>query len=52
MGKGTIEQFRPSILIVDDVSANRFTLRQLLKSIDADLIEASSGEEALVKPLN
>jgi len=51
MGKSTIDQFRPSILIVDDVSANRFALRQLLKSIDADLIEASSGEEALVKAI-
>jgi len=51
MGKRTIEKFKPSILIVDDVSANRFALRQLLKSIDADLIEASSGEEALVKAI-
>ena len=51
MGKRIIEKFKPSILIVDDVSANRFALRQLLKSIDADLIEASSGEEALVKAI-
>ena len=51
MGKSTLEKFKPSILIVDDVSANRFALRQLLKSIDADLIEASSGEEALVKAI-
>jgi len=51
MSKRVIEQFRPTILIVDDVSANRFSLKQLLKSIDADLIEASSGEEALLKAI-
>ncbi|KGJ93952.1 putative bifunctional diguanylate cyclase/phosphodiesterase [Colwellia psychrerythraea] len=43
--------FRPKILIVDDIAANRFALRQLLKSIDAELIEAESGEEALFKAI-
>jgi len=42
---------RPKILIVDDIEANRFALRQLLKSIDAELIEAESGEEALFKAI-
>jgi diguanylate cyclase (GGDEF)-like protein len=51
MGKGVIEKFKPAILIVDDISANRFALRQLLKSMNADIIEASSGEEALVKAI-
>jgi len=51
MGKRVIEKFRPAILIVDDISANRFALRQLLKSMNAELIEASSGEEALVKAI-
>lgn len=51
MSKEVIEKYKPSILIVDDVSANRFALRQLLKAIDADLIEASSGEEALCKAI-
>jgi len=51
MSKRTIEKFRPSILIVDDIAANRLALRRLLKSINADLIEAASGEEALVKAI-
>jgi len=51
MGNGDIGKFKPVILIVDDVSANRFALRQLLKTIDAELIEASSGEEALLKSI-
>jgi len=51
MSKTVIEKFRPTILIVDDVSANRFALKQLLKSINADLIEASSGEQALSKAI-
>ncbi len=51
MSKRVIGKFKPAILIVDDVSANRFALRQLLKTIDAELIEASSGEEALLKAI-
>ena len=51
MGKRNINNFKPTILIVDDIAANRFALRQLLKAIDAELIEASSGEEALLKAI-
>jgi len=51
MSKIVDDKFKPTLLIVDDVAANRFALRQLLKAIDADLIEASSGEEALLKAI-
>jgi len=51
MSDRVIGNFRPAILIVDDISANRFALRHLLKSIDAEIIEASSGEEALLKAI-
>jgi len=37
----------PAILVVDDVSANRLALKRLLAKVDADIIEASSGNEAL-----
>lgn len=37
----------PSILVVDDVSANRLALKRLLNKTNADIIEASSGNEAL-----
>jgi hypothetical protein len=33
MSKQINDKFKPTILIVDDVSANRFALRQLLKAI-------------------
>jgi len=51
MGKRVTEKFKPAILIVDDIAANRFALRQLLKSMNAEIVEASSGEEALVKAI-
>ena len=51
MGEKVVEMIRPAILIVDDVSANRFALRQLLKSMNAEIIEASSGVEALFKAI-
>lgn len=38
---------RPRVLVVDDVYANRYSLLKLLESVDADIIEASSGREAL-----
>ncbi|MEG3639334.1 hybrid sensor histidine kinase/response regulator [Magnetococcus sp. PR-3] len=37
----------PKILIVDDKPANLMALRQLLKKVDAELIEAESGNQAL-----
>ena len=36
-----------AILVVDDVEANRLALRQLLQADDREIIEASSGTEAL-----
>ena len=47
----TAEALRPAILIVDDLNVNRVALKKLLKDVDADLIEASSGNEALIKSL-
>ncbi|TQV84375.1 putative bifunctional diguanylate cyclase/phosphodiesterase [Aliikangiella coralliicola] len=51
MRLNTKSNFRPSILIVDDIAANRFALKNLLKSIDAELIDVESGEEALSKAI-
>lgn len=39
----------PNILLVDDISSNLIYLRLVLKGIDANLIEAESGMEALQK---
>jgi PAS domain S-box-containing protein len=36
-----------NILLVDDVPANLFALRELLADLDHNLVEAKSGEEAL-----
>jgi len=38
---------RPRILLVDDMRANRLAMRRLLTRVDADIVEAASGEEAL-----
>lgn len=38
---------RPKILIVDDLPANLLALRKLLAAQDADILAASSGNEAL-----
>ena len=38
---------KPSILVVDDVAANRLAIKRLLHNVDADIVEASSGNEAL-----
>ncbi len=37
----------PKILIVDDRAANLMALRKLLESLEAEILEASSGTEAL-----
>lgn len=42
-----MSEIKPKILLVDDRAENIFALKQTLKSLDADLIEAYSGEEAL-----
>jgi diguanylate cyclase (GGDEF)-like protein/PAS domain S-box-containing protein len=41
------ETDRPRILIVDDMPANLLTLRRLLAGVDADIVEAGSGNAAL-----
>lgn len=38
---------RPKILVVDDTPANLVAMRRLLARLDADIYEASSGNEAL-----
>ena len=43
---------RPKILIVDDKSENLFALSATLKSLDAEVIMAESGDEALKNTLN
>ena len=41
----------PKILIVDDIPENLFVLEQILKNLDAQIIRASSGNEALAHVL-
>ena len=41
----------PKILVVDDIAANRLALRTVLKGIDAELVEASNGFDALTLSL-
>ncbi|MBF0180004.1 MAG: response regulator [Magnetococcales bacterium] len=41
------EHLRPLILIVDDKQANLKALRILLRSVEADIVEAHTGNEAL-----
>jgi PAS domain S-box-containing protein len=43
---------RQKILIVDDRKENLFALRQVLREVDAEVIEATSGNEALAATLN
>ena len=38
---------KPKILIVDDKPENLFALEKLLKKLDADVLQATSGTEAL-----
>ena len=47
-----MKQDRPIILIVDDLKANRLALIRLLRHVEADLIEAENGQEALVKAIS
>jgi CheY-like chemotaxis protein len=39
---------KPKILIVDDYEDNLFTLSKLLKSLDVDVYQATSGESAMI----
>ncbi|MCP4115023.1 MAG: response regulator [Desulfobacteraceae bacterium] len=43
---------KPKILTVDDHPENLFVLDKLLKKLDADIIQANSGNEALAKVLD
>ncbi len=42
-----IEEPRPKILVVDDISANLASMRRLLSAVHAEIFEARSGNEAL-----
>ncbi|MEO5374869.1 MAG: response regulator, partial [Alphaproteobacteria bacterium] len=48
MNRAEGDTFESKLLIVDDKPANLFALRQLLKDVGAEVIEASSGPEALL----
>ena len=39
---------RPKILVVDDEPKNLYAMRRLLASLDIEIVEASSGAEALL----
>ena len=41
----------PVILVVDDEPANRFALQRLLRPLEAEVVEASSGNQALAAAL-
>ena len=43
---------RPRILVVDDVPANLVAMRHILKSVQADIVTAGSGNAALAACLN
>lgn len=43
---------RPRILVVDDIHANRVAMRRLLAQVDAEVVEAASGAEALAACLD
>ncbi|HUP91493.1 MAG TPA: diguanylate cyclase [Solimonas sp.] len=43
---------RPKILVVDDTPANLIAMRRLLARADAEVVEASSGNEALARTLD
>jgi signal transduction histidine kinase len=38
---------QPKVLVVDDISSNRVAMSALLDALDVDVVEASSGAEAL-----
>jgi signal transduction histidine kinase len=46
-GQSSSENYRARILLVDDTPANLIALEAALEGVDADLIQASSGFEAL-----
>lgn len=46
MGDGAIP--RPHVLVVDDTHANVVAMHAILEKLDVEIVEAASGEEALV----
>ncbi len=44
--------YKPKILIVDDKIENIFSLKQILSSVNIEIIEAQNGNDALVESLN
>jgi len=46
------ELSRPKILVVDDTPANLVAMRRLLSKVDAELVEADSGNAALAATLD
>ncbi|MBF0204218.1 MAG: response regulator [Desulfamplus sp.] len=44
--------FKPKILIVDDIPENLFVLEKILNKLDAQVIRAASGNEALTQILD
>lgn len=48
----TIEPKPPKILIVDDIPANLVAMRRLLAKVDAEIVEADSGNAALAACLD
>jgi len=44
--------FKPKILIVDDKLENLFTLRKVLSELEAEVVEADNGNDALIAILN
>ena len=47
----TDQMFRPKILVVDDLPANIVALKRLLSKVDAEVVAATSGNEALAATL-
>ncbi|OQY58482.1 MAG: hypothetical protein B6245_11670 [Desulfobacteraceae bacterium 4572_88] len=45
-------EYKPKILIVDDRPENLFTLENVLKGVDAEIIKAGNGNDALIATLN
>jgi serine phosphatase RsbU (regulator of sigma subunit)/DNA-binding response OmpR family regulator len=45
-------KYKPKILIVDDRRENLYTLENVLKGIDAEVIKADNGNDALIATLN
>ena len=46
-----MEGTKPKILVVDDTPANLVAMRRLLSKVDAELVEANGGNEALAATL-